>query len=132
MSDDQNKVKPAQEEVIGNAKKTAVIDFTQPVIESDETSLRKALETSGSAQPSPILKALNIASGSALKRAPQLAFTESPPPSANYLGLYKSKQRLLPDELLKQIRVTDHLVAAILRARSNMLSLFGHLQKDRF
>jgi len=81
---------------------------------------------------SPLMYALQQATGSASKKAPALAFTENPAPSDNYLGLYKSKRRLLPDEVIKQIRIADHLVAAILRARGNMMSLFGHLRKDRF
>src|ERR1019366_7619513 len=86
-----------------------------------------------SADPaSPLMYAISQASGSANKKAPRLAFTENPAPSDNYLGLFKSKRRLLPDEVLKQIRLQDHLVAAILRARGSMMSLFGHLRKDRF
>jgi hypothetical protein len=81
---------------------------------------------------SPLMYALQQASGSANKKAPRLAFTENPAPTDNYLGLYKSKRRLLPDEVLKQIRIQDHLIAAILRARGGMMSLFGHLRKDRF
>lgn len=81
---------------------------------------------------SPVMYAIQQASGSATKKAPSLAFSENPAPADNYLGLYKSKRRLLPDEVIKQIRVTDHLVAAILRARGSMLSMFGHLKKDRF
>lgn len=81
---------------------------------------------------SPLMYAIQQASGSANKNAPRLAFTENPAPSDNYLGLFKSKRRLLPDEVLKQIRIQDHLVAAILRARGSMMSLFGHLRKDRF
>jgi hypothetical protein len=81
---------------------------------------------------SPLMYALQQATGSASKKAPALAFTENPAPSDNYLGLYKSKRRLLPDEVIKQIRITDHLVAAILRARGSMMSMFGHLRKDRF
>ena len=81
---------------------------------------------------SPLLYAIQQASGSANKNAPRLAFSENPAPSDNYLGLYKSKRRLLPDEVLKQIRIQDHLIAAILRARGSMMSLFGHKQKDRF
>lgn len=81
---------------------------------------------------SPLMYALQKATGSANKKAPRLAFTENPAPTDNYLGLYKSKRRLLPDEVLKQIRIQDHLVAAILRARGSMFSLFGHLRKDRF
>jgi len=95
----------------------------------------EALEKAGykSADPaSPLMYAISQASGSANKKAPRLAFTENPAPSDNYLGLFKSKRRLLPDEVLKQIRIQDHLVAAILRARGSMLSLFGHLRKDRF
>jgi hypothetical protein len=81
----------------------------------------------------PLMYALQQASGSAQsKRAPALAFTENPAPSDNFLGLYKTKRRALPDEVLKQIRITDHLVAAILRTRGNMMSLFGDLRPDRF
>lgn len=95
----------------------------------------EALEKAGyqaSDPASPLKFAISQASGSANKKAPRLAFTENPAPSDNYLGLFKSKRRLLPDEVLKQIRIQDHLVAAILRARGSMLSLFGHLRKDRF
>jgi len=81
---------------------------------------------------SPLMNAIQKATGSANKKAPRLAFTENPAPTDNYLGLYKSKRRLLPDEVLKQIRIQDHLVAAILRARGAMFSLFGHVRKDRF
>lgn len=81
---------------------------------------------------SPLMYALQHATGSASKKAPRLAFTENPAPTDNYLGLFKSKKRLLPDEVLKTIRVQDHLIASILRARGSMMSLFGHLRKDRF
>lgn len=80
----------------------------------------------------PLMYALQQATGSAVKKAPALAFTENPAPSDNFLGMYKTKRRSLPDEVIKQIRITDHLVAAILRARGNMMSLFGHLRSDRF
>jgi hypothetical protein len=95
----------------------------------------EALEKAGYKQEnpaSPLMYALQSASGSANKKAPRLSFTENPAPTDNYLGLFKSKRRLLPDEVLKQIRIQDHLVAAILRARGSMLSLFGHIQVDRF
>lgn len=92
------------------------------------------LEKSGyEGSTGPLTYVLQQATGSAgPKKAPALAFTENPTPSDNYLGLYKSKRRLIPDEIIKQIRVTDHLIAAILRARGSMMSLFGHLRKDRF
>jgi hypothetical protein len=97
-----------------------------------EESMEKAGYSSIQPGSSPMLWALQQATGSAAKKAPALAFTENPAPSDNYLGLYKSKRRLLPDEVIKQIRIADHLVAAILRARGSMMSLFGHLRKDRF
>lgn len=83
-------------------------------------------------QFSPLKYAISQATGSANKKAPALAFTEPMLPNQNYQGLYKYKSRLLPDDVLKQIRVSDHLIAAILRARGSMASLFGHLRKDRF
>lgn len=101
-----------------------------------EEALSKAEQSWDSKAEKPLMVAIKNATGSvtgnANKNAPRLAFTEHPAPSSNYLGLFKSKQRLIPDEIIKQIRVTDHLVAAILRTRGNMLSLYGHLRKDRF
>lgn len=118
----------AAAEAINTAnKKNMVFALSQSAGEAME----KAGYTNDNAA-SPLIYALNQATGSASKKAPALAFTENPAPSDNYLGLYKSKRRLLPDEVLKQIRITDHLVAAILRARGSMMSLFGHLRKDRF
>ena len=81
---------------------------------------------------SPLLYALSQATGSAAKNAPRLAFDINPAPSDNYMGLYRQKRRLLPDDVLKSIRLTDGLVACILRARGNVMSLYGHLRKDRF
>lgn len=80
----------------------------------------------------PLMYALADAQGSANKKAPALAFTENPAPTDNFLGLYKTKRRSLPDEVIKQVRITDHLVAAILRSRGSMMSLFGQIRPDRF
>ncbi len=129
MSEEINKdaVHGAVQAVNGSASKKMVFAMSEGAIE--------ALEKAGYSQAdpsSPLMYAIHQASGSANKKAPRLAFTENPAPSDNYLGLFKSKRRLLPDEVLKQIRIQDHLVAAILRARGGMLSLFGHLQADRF
>jgi len=63
---------------------------------------------------------------------PRIAFTEDPVSTDHYAGVYKTKKRLLPDAILKLIRVQNHLVASILRARANTLSMFGHIKKDRF
>lgn len=132
-NNDQNPIAPTQAHIaaadaISAANKKGWVFSAS---DSSEEALAKAgYETTD--PKSPLMYALQQASGSATKKAPALAFTENPAPSDNYLGLYKSKRRLLPDEVLKQIRITDSLVAAILRARGSMLSLFGHLRKDRF
>lgn len=115
-------------EAIANANKNKMV-FAMSA-DANEAMQKAGYDPAKSS--SPLMFALQQATGSAAKKAPALAFTENPAPSDNYLGLYKSKRRLLPDEVIKQIRITDHLVAAILRARGNMMSLFGHLRKDRF
>lgn len=81
-----------------------------------------------------IMKSLiNQATGSARKnKAPRLAFAEDPMQGDNYAGIYKVKRGLLPDNVLKQIRIQNFLVACILRARGNALSMMGHIRKDRF
>lgn len=63
---------------------------------------------------------------------PRMAFTEDPVRQDNYFGLFKNKKRLLPDWTIKRIRQEDHLVASILRARGNTMSMFARLRKDRF
>jgi hypothetical protein len=80
-----------------------------------------------------ILKQIAKATGSgdATRKAPGLAFTENPQ-TQSFEGLTKIPRGLIPDHIKKQIRKGDHLVAAILRSRGNLLSLYGHLRKDRF
>jgi hypothetical protein len=106
----------------------ALFDAADSAIEALQKSEKKDLSsTTGALQ-----FVIDQATGNADKNAPRLAFTEQPNQPDNYAGFYKSKKQLLPDSLLKQIRITDHLVAAILRARGNMMALFGHLRRDRF
>jgi len=63
---------------------------------------------------------------------PRIAFTENPVTRDNYFGLYKNKRGLIDDHVIKKIRQEDHLVAAILRARGQTMSMFGRMRKDRF
>jgi hypothetical protein len=73
------------------------------------------------------------AMGSANKKlAPRLAFTAQPTAMDNYAGIFKLKKGLIPDSVIKQVRVQNHLIAGILRARGNHISSFGQIQKDRF
>lgn len=73
------------------------------------------------------------AMGSANKKRkiPRLSITEDPRQRDHYAGIYKIKRKLLPDSVIKQIRVSNFLIAAILRARGNAMSMFGHVRKDR-
>lgn len=63
---------------------------------------------------------------------PRMAFTEDPISKDNYFGLFKNKKKLIPDWTIKKIRQEDHLIASILRARGNTMSMFGRIRKDRF
>ena len=78
-----------------------------------------------------VLKQIVSSTGTAVRKAPGLAFTENPV-NTTLNGLTKIPRGLIPDHIKKQIRTGDHLVAAILRSRGNLLSLYGHLRKDRF
>lgn len=79
---------------------------------------------------------LNLTGGQASKSAkttvPRMAFTEDPITKDNFFGLYKYKKKLIPDWTIKRIRQEDHLIAAILRARGNTMSMFGRVRQDRF
>lgn len=123
MSDDQKKAEVAN--AISKSKMVFGVSDSP-----DETLAKSGFDQQNPI--SPLMSAIAQAAGTANKNAPRLAFTENPTPSDNYLGLFKSKRRLIPDSVLKDIRITDHLIAAILRARGAHLSLFGHLREDRF
>lgn len=110
-----------------SAKKSAAIVMGN----AQEESLEEILAKSDSKSVTQTLtKALERAK-SANSKAPSLSFTESPN-TANYEGLYKYKKGLLPNSVIKQIRVADHLIAGILRTRGAQGSAFGHLRIDRF
>jgi len=67
------------------------------------------------------------------RKVPRLAFAENPKQYDQYAGIYKLKNHsLLPDNVIKRIRIQNLLVAAILRARGNTMSMMGHVRKDRF
>lgn len=86
--------------------------------------------TGSNTKMSDLIKA---ATGTANKKAsPRLAFTEQPNQMDHYAGVFKLKRGLIPDSVIKQIRVQNHLIAGILRARGNHMSMFGHIRKDRF
>jgi hypothetical protein len=108
------------------AKKAPIMDMS----DAPAYSLEKS-DYSNNVSVDQLQKVIQAASGQATKKAPSLALTEIP--NANSInGLTKVKRGLIPDSIIKQIRVADHLVAAILRSRGNLLSLYGHLRKDRF
>lgn len=65
------------------------------------------------------------------KKIPRLGFTNDPVNKAHTNGAW-DKRKLLPDAVIKEIRASDHLIASILRARGNTLSMFGHIKRDRF
>jgi hypothetical protein len=65
------------------------------------------------------------------KKIPRLGFTQDPVNKSHNNGAWE-KRKLLPDEVIKEIRSSDHLIATILRARGNTMSMFGHIKNDRF
>lgn len=81
---------------------------------------------------SPLVKSvMNLLNGPG-DTIERLAFETDPSLNNTYQSLYKTKLRLLPDEVLKRIAIQDDLVAAICNARSNQVSAFGRPQPDRF
>jgi hypothetical protein len=62
----------------------------------------------------------SMGSANRRRKVPRLAITSDPLQKDNYAGIYKVKRKLLPDFVIKQIRVSNFLVAGILRARGNV------------
>lgn len=65
------------------------------------------------------------------KVKPRISFVENPRQAGDFSGLFKRKDKLLPDAFIKEIRVNASLVADILRVRGNQISLFGSLRKNK-
>lgn len=65
------------------------------------------------------------------KKAPRLSHSVDPRHRDVYNGAWR-KRKLLPDNVIKDVSITDSLVAAIVRARGNTMSMFGHIRRDRF
>lgn len=130
MSANKSNLKDTLAKINSKAVKTAQTRLAFG--DAKEESLEDVLKKSESDKvTSAITKALTR-SQSANSKAPSLAFTESPFSTANYEGLYKYRKGLLPPEIIKQIRVSDHLIAAILRTRGAQAAMFGSLREDRF
>lgn len=51
--------------------------------------------------------------------------------TSSYGGIIKQKRSLVPDDVIKSVRVQNHLIASILRARANTISMFGHPRANR-
>tara|TARA_R100000951_G_scaffold116766_1_gene130569 strand:+ start:10485 stop:12320 length:1836 start_codon:yes stop_codon:yes gene_type:complete len=112
-------------------KKKTLVAFSNEI----NGELNKSYQDNPDAQTS-LADLVGSASGNAKRTnkttVPRIAFTEDPITKDNYFGLFKNKKRLLPDWTIKRIRQEDHLVASILRARGNTMSMFGRIRKDRF
>jgi len=107
-------------------KKKIVLDSVQ----AKQDEFNRAIIEKSSYLPEIIKHAVGSANNK--RKVPRLAVTEDPRQRDNYAGIYKIKRKLLPDSVIKQVRINNLLVAAILRARGNMMSMFGHIRKDRF
>lgn len=116
-------------------KNKIIVDVANGLQEAQNEINAQLIKNAGGDVNADIMKSLiKHAAGSAKKNrsVPRLAFAEDPLQYDNYAGIYKLKRGLLPNNVLKQIRTTNFLVASILRARGNSMSMMGHIRKDRF
>ena len=118
MSEDNNKEKKVSNKIAFDTIQAKQDEFNEAILKNSGYDFAKLIKQ---------------ASGSVNRRrkVPRLAVTEEPNQIDNYAGIYKLKRKLLPDFAIKQTRVANFLVAAILRARGNTMSMFGHIRKDR-
>ena len=110
------------------------IKYSEAQVKQDEYN-DQIIKNTNSAVNTDMMKNLIKHAAGAAKRGkgvPRLAFAEDPNTYDNYAGIYKLKRGLVPDAVIKQIRVQNFLVAGILRARGNAISMMGHIRKDRF
>lgn len=113
-------------------KRSISVALTDPFGAGELSKEQIEIEDKRVAGMSPLVKSvMNLLNGPG-DTIERLAFDTDPSLNNTYQSLYKVKQRLLPDEVLKRIGIQDDLVAAICNARSNQLSSFGRPQPDRF
>lgn len=136
MSDDENK-KPSnleKSEPVDSGKPKPLMSMANEINGEMMKSYMTSSESSEATQS--ISDLIGTVSGSVknTKRTtvPRIALTEDPVVHDNYFGMFKNKRKLMPDSTIKKIRQEDHLVASILRARGNTMSMFGRIRKDRF
>jgi len=115
-----------------SGKKTISVALTDPFGRTEMTPEQIVAEDKRVAGMSPLVKSvMNLLNGPG-DTIERLAFDTDPSLNNTYQSLYKVKQRLLPDDVLKRIGIQDDLVAAICNARSNQMASFGRPQPDRF
>lgn len=105
--------------------------FLDPSISEEE--LAKSEKNGGWYTDNPLAKSLieNIKSS---QKAQAIAFDINPQDTSKYSSLYidKTNTPLLPDLVIKKIAITDDLIAAIVRCRSNNVSAHGAPLQDRY
>ena len=86
-----------------------VFDSIQSAQDDQNMSIAKSYDNKNGA----MMSMLQRATGSANKKraVPRLAFAENPHDHGHYAGIYKSKRGLLPDTVIKQIRVRNTTTA---------------------
>ena len=132
---DENKDKPEEmKKVEGKPSKPRPI--MELANELNDALYKSYQDSKGKSKGPDIAQIVRAAAGSATNSkktvVPRLAFQEDPISNDHYMGLFRNKKRLLPDYAIKRIRTENHLIAAILRARGNAMSMFGRIRKDRF
>ena len=126
MSDDKKKKTMAFDFAANSEEISDILSKAEQIDNARGTSIKSILE-----QVNNENKKRKQIDKDASKKAPKLSFDVDP----NYSDIYngtRRKRRLLPNSIIKDISVQDPLIASILRARGNTMSMFGNFRKDRF
>jgi hypothetical protein len=100
--------------------------FTSPEITIEDIQKSDREIVTGTPLVKTIVNALN-----SNEKITRLAFEEDPNNQAKFGGLYYEKINLIPDRIIKRLRVVDDLLATIIRLRGNQVSAFGMPLIDR-
>lgn len=117
-------------------KRSVLLDFTESISEPTQpkTAAKGKKGLPAKEEPVTLVKSImNVLNGGTSKDSiERLAFETDPSANLIYSSLYRMKQRLIPDLILKRISIQDDLVAAILTARGNHVGAHGRPRADRF
>lgn len=111
---------------VEKSETTQKLYFADPIAEREYKKIKKTKK-----EPVTLAKALLTQLDGGEDSIQRLSFQTDPGQNNSYASVYRAKQRLIPDDILKRLAIQDDLVASITNTRASQVASFGRPQPDR-